>query len=47
MKHDIVQLKNPVTCRWIKVDRTTGCIIGHKKSKGPYKNIKKARKSNK
>ncbi len=36
-----VQAKNPVTDRWVKIDTRTGKIIGHKKSGGPYKRIKK------
>lgn len=38
-KHDIVQLKNPRSGRYVKVDRTKGMILSHKKSDGPYKNI--------
>jgi hypothetical protein len=38
-KHDIVQVKNPKTERYVKIDRTEGKIISHKKSEGPYKNI--------
>jgi hypothetical protein len=34
-------VKNPVTDRWVKIDTTTGRIIDHKKSPGPYKNVKK------
>lgn len=44
-KHDIVQLKNPKTERYVKIDRTEGKIVSHKKSPGPYKNIPVARKS--
>ena len=39
MAHDLVQVKNPMTGYYIKIDRTTGMIISHKQSKGPYKNI--------
>ena len=42
-KHDIVQVKNPKTERYVKIDRTEGKIISHKKSEGPYKNIPVAR----
>lgn len=28
-----------MTDRYVKIDKLTACIIGHKKSKGPYKNI--------
>jgi hypothetical protein len=44
-KHDIVQVKNPKTERYIKIDRTVGKIISHKPTKGPYKNVPVARKS--
>ena len=36
---DRVQIKNPVTGRYVKLDTKTGRIIAHKKSKGPYKGI--------
>ncbi|MEE9574221.1 MAG: hypothetical protein V3W20_14295 [Candidatus Neomarinimicrobiota bacterium] len=36
---DIVQLKNPRTGRYIKVDRGKGRILSHKQSDGKYKNI--------
>lgn len=38
-----VQVKNPVTKRWVKIDTETGRIIDHKKSSRPYKNIRKKR----
>jgi hypothetical protein len=38
---DRVQVENPVTKRWIKIDTTTGKIVDHKKSPGPYKGIAK------
>lgn len=38
---DRVQVKNPVTDRWVKVDTNTGRIVDHKKSPGPYKGITK------
>jgi hypothetical protein len=43
-KRDIVQVKNPRTNRYVKIDRTAGRIISHKKSAGPYKGIPIARK---
>mgnify|MGYP006978337914 CR=1 FL=1 len=43
-KHDIVQVKNPRTDRYVKIDRTVGLIVSHKKSEGPYKGIPVARK---
>ena len=42
--HDIVQVKNPKTDRYVKIDRTEGKIISHKKSDGPYKGVPVARK---
>lgn len=36
-----VQIKNPVTGRWVKFDTNSGRIVDHKKSPGPYKGIKK------
>lgn len=41
---DIVQILNPKTNRYIKIDRTTGTIIEYKSTKGPYKNITIVRK---
>ncbi|VFM95262.1 MAG: hypothetical protein BECKG1743D_GA0114223_100402 [Candidatus Kentron sp. G] len=38
-KKDLVQLRNPRSGRYIKVDRSVGIIVSHKKSEGPYKNI--------
>ena len=43
-KHDIVQVKNPRTDRYVKIDRTVGLIVSHKKSEGPHKGIPVARK---
>jgi glutamate dehydrogenase/leucine dehydrogenase len=42
-KRDIVQVKNPCTDRYVKIDRTAGLIIAHKKSQGPYKGVPVAR----
>ncbi|MBA7688461.1 hypothetical protein ES703_96942 [subsurface metagenome] len=36
---NIVQIKNPKSGRYIKIDRRLGKIIAHKNSDGPYKNI--------
>lgn len=41
---DVVQVKNPRTNRYIKIDRSKGRILAHKKSDGPYKNVPIARK---
>jgi hypothetical protein len=43
-KEDIVQIKNPKSGKYIKIDRSAGTIIGHKKTKGPYKGIPIAEK---
>jgi hypothetical protein len=44
-KSDIVQVKNPRSGHYVKIDRTKGQIIDHKKSDGPYKDVPIARKS--
>lgn len=36
-----VQVKHPVTDRWVKVDANTGRIIDHKKTPQPYKGVRK------
>ena len=38
-KKRLVQILNPKTDRWVKIDRDTGKITGHKKSPEPYKGI--------
>ena len=38
-KQDVVQVKNPRSGHYVKIDRRAGKIIDHKKSEGPYKNI--------
>jgi hypothetical protein len=43
-KPDVVQVKNPRTARYVKIDRSVGKIVAHKKSAGPYKSIPVARK---
>ena len=43
-KHDVVQVRNPRSGHYVKIDRTEGTIISHKKSEGQYKNIPVARK---
>ena len=40
----LVQVLNPITNRWVKIDTQLGCIVGHKKSPGAYKGIKIAEK---
>ena len=39
MKHEYVQIQNPKTKKFIKIDKTIGKIVSHKKSLGAYKNI--------
>lgn len=41
---DIVQVKNPRSGKYVKIDRAKGKILDHKKSEGPYKNVPVARK---
>jgi len=38
-KKDIIQIKNPKSGCYIKIDRDVGKIISHKKTLGEYKNI--------
>lgn len=38
-KKDIVQIRNPKTDRYVKVDREAAKILGEKKSPGPYANV--------
>ena len=35
-----IQLKNPKTQMYVKVDKAKGLIVAHKKTRGPYKGIK-------
>lgn len=44
-KRDVVQVKNPRSGHYVKIDRSAGKIVAHKQSDGPYKNIPVARKS--
>jgi len=46
-KRDVVQVKNPKTKRYVKIDRAAGKIISSKKSKGPYSKVPIARKKKK
>lgn len=41
---DIVQIKEPKSGHYVKIDRTIGTILCQKSSKGPYKNIPIARR---
>ena len=38
-KKEMVQVQNPRTGHYVKVNKTDGKIVSHKKSTGPYKNI--------
>ena len=41
---DVVQVRNPRSGRYVKIDRGAGVIVSHKKSPGPYKGVPVARK---
>jgi hypothetical protein len=36
-----VQALNPVTKKWVKIDTSTGRIIDHKRTPGPYKGVRR------
>ena len=42
-KSRFVQLYNPATKRWVKIDREAGRIIDHKDTPGPYDGVTKYR----
>lgn len=42
-KQKVMQVYNPKTKHWVKIDRTTGKILSHKKTKGAYKAIPKGK----
>lgn len=44
IKHDVVQVKKPRSGHYVKIDRSEGKILSHKKSSGPYKGVPIARK---
>jgi len=44
-KKDVVQVKNPKSGHYVKIDRLAGKIIDHKKSIGPFKGIPIAKKT--
>ena len=46
-KKIIVQVKNPRTGKYVKIDRSKGRIVASKKSDGPFKGVTIARKSKK
>lgn len=39
-----IQLRNPRSDRYVKVDRPRGAIVAHKKTPGPYKGVPIARR---
>jgi len=43
-KSRFVQLYNPATARWVKIDREVGRIIEHKETPGSYEGVTKWRK---
>jgi hypothetical protein len=43
-KRDVVQVKNPRSGHYVKIDRAAGKIVAHKQSEGPYQNVPVARK---
>lgn len=43
-KRDVVQVKNPRSGHYVKIDRAAGRILSHKKTEGPYANVPIARK---
>ena len=47
MKQDLVQIRNPKTNRYIKIDKAKGVILSSKSTTGPYKNIRIADKPTK
>jgi len=38
-KKELVQIKNPKTGKYVKIDKTKGLIISHKKTVGPFPGI--------
>ncbi len=46
-KKDIVQVRNPRSGHFVKIDRSAGKIISHKATRGAYKNVPIARKTTK
>jgi len=38
-----VQVLNPVTRKWVKIDTSTNKIVAHKSTHGPYKGVRKLR----
>ncbi|MCH7838062.1 MAG: hypothetical protein IIC26_06085 [Chloroflexi bacterium] len=36
----LIQIRNPSVDRYVKIDRSTGRIMSHKKTAGPYKGVR-------
>lgn len=43
-KRNVVQVKNPKSGHYVKIDRGAGKIVSHKTSKGAYKGVPFVRK---
>lgn len=39
-----IQVMNPVTKQWVKIDTKSGRIVDSKKTPGPYKGVRKSQK---
>ena len=46
MIKDRVQVLNPKSKCWVKINTKLGSILGHKKDGNPYKNVEKRGKVN-
>ncbi len=46
-KRDVVQVRNPKSGHYVKIDRLAGKIVSHKKSSRPYKDVPVVRKKSK
>lgn len=44
---DRVQALNPVTKRYVKIDTSTGRIVDHKRTAGPYKGVREVTRKTK
>ena len=46
MEHDTVQIQNPKTKLWVKVNRETGVILDYGRTEKQFENVKVASKTN-
>ena len=46
-KKNVVQIKNPRTGHYVKINRNAGRIVDQKKTSGPYKGIPVIKKKSK